>query len=79
MLLNTIDEKHPVLCGLQRSANEREAYREKEEQETIQLKSEKVRKTVDWNSFTIPSERGKYVDEYLEEMRGNDREEFDRR
>lgn len=70
MLLNTIDEKHPILCGFQRSENEREAYGEKE---TIQLKRGKVRKTVDWNSFTIPSERGKHVDEYLEEMRGNDR------
>lgn len=28
---------------------------------------------VDWDSFTIPSERGKNVDEYMKEMRENDR------
>jgi hypothetical protein len=28
---------------------------------------------VDWDSFTIPSERGKNVDEYMREMRENDR------
>lgn len=28
---------------------------------------------VDWNSFAIPSERGKHVDEYMKEMRENDR------
>lgn len=28
---------------------------------------------VDWDSFAIPSERGKNVDGYMEEMRGNDR------
>lgn len=34
----------------------------------------KVRKaTVDWDSFVISSERGKHVDEYMREMRENDR------
>lgn len=28
---------------------------------------------VDWDSFSIPSERGKNVDEYMKEMRENDR------
>lgn len=28
---------------------------------------------VDWDSFVIPSERGKNVDEYMREMRENDR------
>ena len=28
---------------------------------------------VDWDSFSIPSERGKNVDEYMREMRENDR------
>lgn len=54
-------------------------YEEKEEHKVIQLKNGKVRKTIDWDSFTIPSDRGKHVDEYLEEMRGNDRKEFERR
>ncbi len=31
------------------------------------------KKSVDWDSFAIPSERGKYVDEYMKEMRENDR------
>lgn len=34
----------------------------------------KVKKaTVDWDSFVIPSERGQNVDEYMGEMRENDR------
>ena len=34
----------------------------------------KVRKApVDWDSFVISSERGKHVDEYMKEMRENDR------
>lgn len=34
----------------------------------------KVEKTpIDWDSFVIPSERGKNVDEYMKEMRENDR------
>ncbi len=34
----------------------------------------KAKKTpVDWDSFVIPSERGKNVDEYMKEMRENDR------
>ena len=28
---------------------------------------------VDWDSFAIPSERGQHVDEYMKEMRENDR------
>lgn len=28
---------------------------------------------VDWDSFAIPSERGNNVDEYMKEMRENDR------
>jgi len=28
---------------------------------------------VDWDSFVIPSERGQNVDEYMKEMRENDR------
>lgn len=28
---------------------------------------------VDWDSFAIPSERGKKIDEYMREMRENDR------
>lgn len=28
---------------------------------------------VDWDSFVVPSERGKNVDEYMREMRGDDR------
>ena len=31
------------------------------------------RKPVDWDSFAIPSERGKDVDAYMKEMRENDR------
>ena len=34
----------------------------------------KVKKApVDWDSFTIPSERGRHVDEYMREMRENDK------
>lgn len=33
----------------------------------------KVRMTVDWDSFVVPSERGQRVDEYMKEMRRNDR------
>ena len=28
---------------------------------------------IDWDSFVIPSERGQNVDEYMKEMRENDR------
>lgn len=28
---------------------------------------------VDWDSFVIPSERGKHVEEYMKEIRENDR------
>lgn len=33
----------------------------------------KQKKAVDWDSFVIPSERGKNVEEYMREMRDNDR------
>ncbi len=33
----------------------------------------KQKATVDWDSFVIPSERGQHVDEYMKEMRENDR------
>ena len=36
-----------------------------------QKKIQKV--PVDWDSFVIPSERGKNVDEYMREMREDDR------
>lgn len=35
--------------------------------------SEKKKESVDWDSFVIPSERGKNVEEYMREMRDNDR------
>lgn len=35
--------------------------------------SQKAKKTIDWDSFSIPSERGKDVDGYMREMRENDR------
>jgi hypothetical protein len=39
-----------------------------------QIREGKVKKTsVDWDSFVIPSERGNNVDEYMREMRENDR------
>lgn len=31
------------------------------------------KKSIDWDSFVIPSERGKNVDGYMKEMRENDR------
>lgn len=31
------------------------------------------KESVDWDSFALPSERGKNVDEYMREMRENDR------
>ncbi len=31
------------------------------------------KEAVDWDSFVIPSERGQHVDEYMKEMRDNDR------
>ena len=36
-----------------------------------QKKADRV--PIDWDSFVIPSERGKNVDEYMKEMRENDR------
>ena len=36
-----------------------------------QKQSEKA--PIDWDSFVIPSERGQNVDEYMKEMRENDR------
>jgi hypothetical protein len=39
-----------------------------------QIREGKVKKaSVDWDSFVIPSERGKNVDAYMKEMRENDR------
>lgn len=35
--------------------------------------AKKKKKQIDWDSFVIPSERGKNVDEYMREMRDNDR------
>jgi hypothetical protein len=36
--------------------------------------SRKAKKTpVDWDSFVVPSERGKNVEEYMGEIRANDR------
>lgn len=35
--------------------------------------SERKKDTVDWDSFVIPSERGKNVEGYMKEMRENDR------
>lgn len=29
--------------------------------------------SIDWDSFVVPSERGQNVDEYMREMRENDR------
>lgn len=33
----------------------------------------KQKAPIDWDSFVIPSERGNNVDEYMREMRENDR------
>lgn len=35
--------------------------------------SQIAKKAIDWDSFSIPSERGKDVDGYMREMRDNDR------
>ena len=35
--------------------------------------TKKKKTDIDWDSFVIPSERGKHVDEYMREMRENDR------
>ena len=40
---------------------------------TVLDMQKKARKEIDWDSFVIPSERGKDVDEYMKEMRENDR------
>ena len=43
-------------------------------QKLLNYPKKKVKKApVDWDSFVIPSERGKHVDEYIREMRDNDR------
>lgn len=36
-------------------------------------KKENKKASVDWDSFVLPSERGKNVDGYMREMRENDR------
>ncbi|MEY8516966.1 hypothetical protein AALC25_08560 [Lachnospiraceae bacterium 29-84] len=33
----------------------------------------KVRKNIDWDKYGMETERGKHVEEYMEEVRGNDR------
>lgn len=33
----------------------------------------KPKKVIDWGSFNVPSDRGENVDQYMEEMRTNDR------
>lgn len=38
-----------------------------------QLGRKRKKESVDWNSFVIPSERGKNVDAYMREMREDDR------
>ena len=35
--------------------------------------AKKKKEPIDWDSFVKPSERGKNVDEYMKEMRENDR------
>ncbi len=39
----------------------------------VEKNVEKKKKQIDWDSFVIPSERGKNVSEYMKEMRENDR------
>ena len=36
-------------------------------------KKKKKKNPIDWDSYIMPSERGKNVDEYMKEMRENDR------
>ena len=36
-------------------------------------KAKKKKDPIDWDSYVKPSERGKNVDEYMKEMRENDR------
>ena len=36
-------------------------------------KKKNNKESVDWDSFVIPSERGQNVEEYMKEMRENDR------
>lgn len=40
---------------------------------TILDMQEKHKDSIDWDSFVVPSERGSNVDEYMREMRENDR------
>lgn len=35
--------------------------------------NKRTKMPIDWDSFVMPSDRGKNVDEYMEEMRNNDR------
>lgn len=37
------------------------------------LSVQKQKCSIDWDGFVIPSERGKQVDEYMKQMRDNDR------
>lgn len=40
---------------------------------TILDMQKKRKDNIDWDSFVVPSERGNNVDEYMREMRENDR------
>ena len=39
----------------------------------LEQPNNRTKTPIDWDSFTMPSERGKNVDEYMKEMRENDR------
>ena len=38
-----------------------------------EVKTEEKKEPVDWDSFIVPTERGKNVEEYMREMREYDR------
>ena len=39
----------------------------------LDQKENRKRKQIDWDSYGMETERGKHVEEYMEEIRGNDR------
>lgn len=39
----------------------------------LEYPKKKRKESIDWDSFVEPSERGKNVEEYMREMRDNDR------
>lgn len=39
----------------------------------LEQPNKRVKTPIDWDSFIMPSDRGKNVDGYMEEMRNNDR------